>query len=150
MTQDYQEKLVNLDTKRRCPHCQSNKWKWVETLPTSVKTIGKYLLMRYECENCGKRFLADERAKAKLVSSAERCFRCNSRNIALISKPDADIDLYFCRQCHCYMRILDLPNTFLLFPYPGAFSSEICEEFDCFGNRVLPLILEKNSSSYSD
>ena len=98
--------VLDLDAKRRCPNCGSNKWKWLETIPASPKTIGQSLLMMYLCEKCGKEFLAAERAQATLVNSTpERCVHCNSPNIELISKPDADIDLYFCNQCRCYMGL---------------------------------------------
>jgi len=93
------------DAKRRCPYCQSNKWKWIKTLPTTVDTIGKYLLMKFVCEKCGNEFLAKEKAQAKFVKSAEKCVYCNSKNIKKISRPNADIELYFCNQCHCYMGI---------------------------------------------
>ena len=61
--------------------------------------------MLYECENCGNEFIAAEKAQAKLVQSAERCCFCNSPYVEKISKPNADVELYFCKKCRCYMGI---------------------------------------------
>ena len=98
--------VLDLDDPRHCPHCGSNKWKWLETIPASPKTIGQSLLMMYLCEKCGEEFLAAEKAQATLVDhTPERCVHCNSPNIELTLKPDADIDLYFCKQCRCYMGV---------------------------------------------
>ncbi len=98
-------KKVKLGRQRKCPYCMSNKWKWIKTLPISVENIGKYLTMQYECLKCGNEFIAKEYGKAKFVSSVKKCYNCGSQNIVLISKPDADIELHFCRQCHCYLAI---------------------------------------------
>ena len=97
-------KVVNLDDPRHCPHCGSNKWKWLETIPASPKTIGLSLLMRYECEKCANEFLAAEKAQATLIDTVpDRCVHCGSPRIEMVSKPNADIDLYFCKQCRCWM-----------------------------------------------
>ena len=99
-------KVVNLEDPRRCPHCQSNKWKWIKTLPLHPENIGKSLLMLYECEKCKNQFIAAEKAQAKLVKTKpEKCIMCNSRNVIKISKSDADLELYFCKQCRCYMGV---------------------------------------------
>lgn len=98
-------KVVTLKDKLRCPHCDSNKWKWIKTIPASPKSIGKFLVMLYECEKCGKEFIAQEKATATLVKSAEKCTNCNSTHIEKISRPNADLELYFCKQCRCYMGI---------------------------------------------
>ena len=58
-----------------------------------------------KCEKCGNEFIAAEKAQAKLVKSAERCFNCKSTYIEKISRPGADIELYFCKQCRYYMGI---------------------------------------------
>jgi len=98
-------KVVALDDPRQCPHCQSNKWKWIETIPASPKTIGESLLMKYVCEKCGNEFIAAEKAQATLVDSVDKCSNCGSKHIEKTSKPNADIDLYFCKQCRCWMGV---------------------------------------------
>ena len=98
-------KQVKVKTKRRCPYCQSDKWEWIETIPATLEEIEKFLLMKYKCIKCGKEFEAEEIARAKIVDDVDRCFNCNSQKISLISKPDADINLYFCEKCHCYMGV---------------------------------------------
>ena len=99
-------KVVNLDDPRHCPHCGSNKWKWLETIPASPKTIGQSLLMMYRCEKCWKEFLAAEKAQATLIDKpVERCVHCGSPRIKQMSMPDADINLYFCKQCRCWMGV---------------------------------------------
>jgi len=90
---------------RRCPYCQSDKWKRIETIPTSPETIGEILLMLYECKKCTNEFFAVEKAQSKLVKSADKCFFCNSKYVEKISKPNADVDLYFCKKCRCYMGV---------------------------------------------
>ena len=99
-------KVINIEDKLRCPHCQSNKWKWIKTIPASPKSIGKYLLMLYECKNCEKEFIAQEKARAILVESVEKCANCGSTHIEKISKPNTDLELYFCKQCRCYIGII--------------------------------------------
>ena len=54
---------------------------------------------------CGNEFLTEETGMAKTVDKADRCFNCNSPRVVKVSKPDADIVLYFCEKCHCYMGI---------------------------------------------
>ena len=98
-------KQVKVKTKRRCPYCQSDKWEWIETIPATLEEIEKFLMMKYRCGKCGREFEAEEIGLAKIVEKANRCFNCNSPKISLISKPDADINLYFCEKCHCYMGI---------------------------------------------
>ena len=98
-------RIVNLEDPRRCPYCQSNKWKWIETLSASPKTIGKSLLMLYECEKCGKEFIAAEKAQATIVKDASKCVQCGSKHIEKISHENADIALYFCKQCRCWMGV---------------------------------------------
>ena len=99
-------KVVNLDDPRHCPYCMSNKWKWLKTIPASPKTIGQSLLMQYQCEKCGGEFLAAEEAQATLVEGIPtQCAQCGSSHIELVSEPDADIDLYFCKQCRCWMGL---------------------------------------------
>lgn len=34
-------KVVTFKDKLRCPYCQSNKWKWIKTIPASPISIGK-------------------------------------------------------------------------------------------------------------
>lgn len=60
-----------------------------------------------KCEKCSNEFIAAEKAQAKLVKSADKCYFCNSKNIEKISKPNADINLYFCKQCRCYIGIVN-------------------------------------------
>jgi hypothetical protein len=98
-------KIIKVLTSRKCPICRSNKWKWIETLPATFEEISKFLRMRFICEKCGVEFIAEEKARVKVVNSAEKCFNCKSKFIENISKPDADIDLFQCKQCHCYMGL---------------------------------------------
>jgi transposase-like protein len=92
-------------TKRKCPFCQSSNWHWLKTIPTTIEELNEYLLMLFKCEKCGQIFEAEEKGRAELVESTDRCFNCQSKNVFKVSKPNADIELYFCKQCHCYMGI---------------------------------------------
>ena len=91
--------------KRRCPHCNSNKWEFVESIPITPEMLEEYLLVKYKCSMCDKEFLAEEDAKSKFVTSANKCFNCQSGNVEKISREGADIELYMCKQCHAYMGI---------------------------------------------
>ena len=98
-------KTVKKDHKRRCPHCKSNKWEFLESVPVTPETLEEYLLVKYKCLKCNEEFLAQEGKKSKYVDSADRCIHCKSRNIEKISREGADIELYLCNQCHAYMAI---------------------------------------------
>lgn len=99
-------RVVNIDDPRRCPHCGSNKWSWLKTIPTSPKTIGQSRLMRDECETCREEFFAVEKAHAEQVDGpVYKCVHCEGPHITKISKPNIDIDLYFCEQCRSYMGV---------------------------------------------
>jgi len=81
----------------------SNKWKWIKTLPVAPESIGKSLKMVYVCKKCGKEFIAHEKAQVKIVSSVDKCYFCRSGRLTKTSEPDADIELYYCNMCHCYI-----------------------------------------------
>lgn len=98
-------KRVGAHQKRRCPHCQSNKWTWLGAVPISPEELAKYLLVKYRCERCSKEFLVEEAKKTRYVKSADRCVHCNSQDVEQTSKPDADIQLFCCRKCNAYMAI---------------------------------------------
>lgn len=102
-------KRVGAHQKRRCPHCQSNKWTWLGAVPISPEELAKYLLVKYRCETCGKNFLVEEAKRTRYVRSAERCVHCHSRSIERTSRPGADIQLFCCRKCNAYMAIA--PNS---------------------------------------
>lgn len=96
---------VKSHSKRRCPHCESNKWEWLGAVPTTMEELSRYLLVEYRCEKCGNKFLVEEAKKTRYVSIADKCIHCNSPDIERISKPDADIELFRCRKCNAYMAI---------------------------------------------
>jgi DNA-directed RNA polymerase subunit RPC12/RpoP len=98
-------KTVKKGLKRWCPYCKSNKWEFIESVPITLEMLQKYLLVKYKCLKCDKEFLAEEGTKSKYVTSAERCFNCQSKNVNKISREGADIELYMCNQCHAYMGI---------------------------------------------
>lgn len=91
--------------KRKCPHCDSNKWEWLGAVPTSSEELASYLLVKYSCKKCGNTFLAEEAKKSRYVKSADKCVYCNSSNIEQTSKPNADIKIFRCRKCNAYMVI---------------------------------------------
>ena len=98
---------VKAHHKRKCPHCNSNKWKWLCAIPTIVEELAKYLLVKYRCKKCGNEFLVEEAKKARYVKSADKCVHCNSPDIEQTSKTGADIKLFRCRKCNAYMAIGD-------------------------------------------
>ena len=96
-TKHEEYKVVNLNDPRRCPYCDSNKWKWIKTLPSSVKTLGQSLLMLYQCEKCEREFIAAEKAQATLVKNITKCVHCGSKHLEKMSHENADLELYFCK-----------------------------------------------------
>jgi transposase-like protein len=84
---------VKAHGKRRCPHCQSSKWRWLSAVPISPEELLRYLLVRYRCEKCGSEFLVEEAKRSRLVDSAERCVHCRSRDVEKCSRAGADIEL---------------------------------------------------------
>ena len=100
-------KTVSLKAKRRCPYCNSNKWQWLQAEPITVdELLGKGLIARYRCKNCGKEFLVEEGFKARLVEDISRCVYCQStRKLEKVSKPGADLELYRCGQCGGYLGV---------------------------------------------
>ena len=91
--------------KRKCPHCDSNKWTWLVAVPTSSKELANHLLVKYCCKKCGNIFLVEEAKKSRYVKNADKCVHCNSSDIEQTSKPNADIPLFRCRKCNAYMAI---------------------------------------------
>jgi transposase-like protein len=96
---------VKKGLKRWCPYCKSNKWEFVESIPTTPEMLEEYLLVKYKCLKCSMEFLAEEGGRSKYVVSAESCYNCQSRNVKKISREGADIELFICNQCHSYMGI---------------------------------------------
>ncbi len=91
--------------KRKCPHCDSNKWEWLGAVSTSSEELASYLLIKYSCKKCSNTFLAEEAKKSRYVKSADKCVYCNSSNIEQTSKPNVDIKIFRCRKCNAYMII---------------------------------------------
>jgi len=91
--------------KRRCPYCGSNKWEFIGAVPTTPEILLEYLLVRYKCLNCSEEFLAEEGGGSRYVTSAKKCFNCQSGNTEKISREGADLELWRCKQCNAYMGI---------------------------------------------
>lgn len=98
-------KRIKAHRKRRCPHCDSDNWRWLGAVSTTREELTHYLLVRYRCKRCRAEFLVEEAKGARYVSTASRCVFCNSRSVEKTSGPDADIELWRCRQCNGYMAI---------------------------------------------
>ncbi|MCX7012963.1 MAG: hypothetical protein NTW86_10475, partial [Candidatus Sumerlaeota bacterium] len=79
---------------RKCPYCQSNKWRWLGAVPITPDELARHLLTRYLCEKCGKEFLAEEAERARYVASAATCVHCGSSRVEKTSKPDADLEIW--------------------------------------------------------
>lgn len=94
--------------KRRCPECGSNKWERIEAASTTLEILEEHLLIKYRCSKCNKEFIAEERTKSRYVLDADRCCNCRSKNVERVSKEEADIELYRCKQCNTYMGIKKL------------------------------------------
>ena len=90
---------------RRCPHCQSNRWTFIEAVPITPEDLEIYLLVKYQCEKCGEIFLSEDWRRSKLSKTRGRCAACNSRRVEKISKADADIELWVCLQCGSYTGV---------------------------------------------
>jgi hypothetical protein len=96
---------VKAHAKRRCPQCQSNRWRWMGAVPCTPEELCRHLLAHYRCRNCGAEFLVEEAKPARIVRSADRCVHCRSRNLELCSRTDADVVLWRCRRCNAYLLI---------------------------------------------
>jgi transposase-like protein len=104
-TPDLKARRVIAHTRRRCPHCDSDKWHWEGAVPTTPEEISRYLLVRYRCQKCGGEFLVEEAKRSRVVRSAEECAHCHSRSVEKCSREGADIELWRCRKCNAYMAI---------------------------------------------
>ena len=98
-------KVVKKGLKRQCPHCQSNKWNFIESVPITPEMLEQYLLVKYNCLKCKNEFLAEEGHESRYVKTAKKCCNCNSGNVKKISRKGEDIELFLCNQCHTYMAI---------------------------------------------
>ena len=96
---------VKSHQKRWCPECQSNRWTWRGAVPVTLEELAKYLLVKYQCQKCQAQFLVEEAKGARVVSSVERCVGCGSTRMEKTSSSGADIEIYRCKQCNCYMAI---------------------------------------------
>ena len=108
MTSDMNRSMLSrvpAHRKRRCPHCQSNKWEWLGAMPITPEELEKHLLVRYRCEKCSREFLVEEAKRSRYVKTAERCVHCGSQDVEQTSKPDADLEIYRCRRCNTFMAI---------------------------------------------
>lgn len=105
-------KIVKKDQKRRCAYCGSNKWKYMKrdakiTLKRkdSFDKAELFFSQSYKCEKCRQEFIAEGISETKYTNNVERCCFCKSKNIRKISCKDADVELYWCKQCNSYMGI---------------------------------------------
>lgn len=105
MTKSEELRRVLAHHKRRCPHCQSDKWTWLGAVPITPEELEKYLLVKYRCEKCGEKFLVEEAKRSRYVRNADRCVHCGSGDVERTSRDGADIELYRCRRCNAYMAV---------------------------------------------
>lgn len=100
---------ISRHRKRRCPNCSSDKWERLETVPTTPEELELYLLVHYRCRRCSTEFLVEEAKGSKYVSNPSQCVHCGSERVEKISKEDADLELWICRQCNGFMGVQE-PN----------------------------------------
>ena len=96
---------VKAGRKRRCPHCQSNKWAWLGAVPTTVEELLQHLLVRYRCEKCGNEFLVEEEKGSRYVADTGCCTHCGSKNLERTSEEGADLEIWHCLQCGGYIAL---------------------------------------------
>ncbi len=84
--------------------CISNDTRFHKLYPFSNNNSKINPEEAHKCPECGLDY-NEHNIEVSIVESVEKCANCNSIHIEKISKPNADLKLYFCKQCRCYMGV---------------------------------------------
>jgi DNA-directed RNA polymerase subunit RPC12/RpoP len=105
-----QLRRVKAHKKRRCPHCQSDKWTWLGAVPITPEELEQHLLVRYRCDNCQNEFLVEEaKGSQGITAIPNECNYCHSSRLVKTSRQGADVQIWQCQQCNGYM-VLEQPE----------------------------------------